>query len=279
MGLGPFGLTGGAFLALYGVLLLAAVVAGMAIPRRLRPEGGPGRTNDVDQLAYLAGRATRLTDAAVARLLAAGALVLEDKGNFRIVPGAQGQTAAERAILRLSSPVTLANLQRAATSTAPATEDALRRAGLLLEDLIAWELRLFQTVPYLLLLAFGAIKWDIGVMRGHPVGFLTVLLVLTALFALIRFVVVDRRTRSGLAALETARSGSERLRRAPVATETGLAVALFGTTVLSGSAWGDYHRLRAASGGDGSVSGDSGSSGGCSGGDGGGGGGCGGCSS
>ncbi len=276
MGLGPFDLSGGAFLALYGVLLLATVVAGVVIPRWLRPEGGAGRITDVDQLAYLAGGAARLTDAAVARLLAAGSLVLEDKAKFRIVTGVRGETATERAILQMSPPASLAQLQHAASGAAPTTREALRRAGALIEDATAWQLRLLQTAPYLLLLGFGAIKWEVGTMRERPVGYLTALLVLTAVLAVVRFAVVDRRTRSGLEALATAREGSERLLRAPVATETGLAVALFGTMVLSGSAWGDYHRLRTSGGGDGSVSSDGGS--GC-GGDGGGGGGCGGCSS
>jgi len=73
-----------------------------------------------------------------------------------------------------------------------------------------------------------------------------------------------------MAALATARGGSERLRRAPVAAETGMAVALFGTVVLSASAWGEYHTLRASSGR--STSSDSSDGGG-------GGGGCGGCGS
>uniref|UniRef100_UPI00333F7335 TIGR04222 domain-containing membrane protein n=1 Tax=Sphingomonas sp. TaxID=28214 RepID=UPI00333F7335 len=195
-----------------------------------------------------------------------------------VVAGAGGQSAAERAILSLSSPTTFAQLQRVATRAAPATEEALRRAGALIENGAAWQLRLLQTAPYLLLLAFGAIKWDVGVMRDRPVGYLSGLLILTAVLALVRFAVVDRRTRSGLAALPTARESSDRLRRAPLSTETGLAVALFGTMVLSGSAWGEYHRLRASSGGDAAVGGDSGSSI-DSGGGGDGGGGCGGCGS
>ena len=277
MGLGPFDLTGGAFLALYGVLFIATVVAGFAIPRWLRPDGGSGRTSDVDQLAYLAGGTTRLADAVIARMLAAGSLVLEGKSAFRVVAGARADSVVERAILKLSSPTSLAKLQRAATSVAPTTVAALGRAGLLIEVNTAWQVRLFQTAPYLLLLAFGAIKWQIGTLRDRPVGYLTALLVVTAVFALIRFAVVDRRTRSGVAAVASARAGSERLRRAPVATETGLAVALFGTMVLSGSAWGDYHRLRASSGGDGSSASDGGS--GDGGGSGCGGGGCGGCGS
>lgn len=274
MGLGPFDLPGGAFLALYGVLLLATIVAGVVIPRWVRPEGGAGRTRDVDHLAYLAGGATRMTDAAVARLLTAGSLVLENKGRFRIMPGAQDETTAERAILALSSPATLPQVQRAATAAASDTKDALCRNGMMIEDGTEWQLRLLQTAPYLLLLGFGAIKWDVGVMRDRPVGYLTALMLLTAVLAIVRFAAIDRRTRSGVAALTSAREGADRLRRAPAASENGLAVALFGTAVLSGSAWDDYHRLRMSSGGDGATSGDGGSSG-C----GGGGGGCGGCSS
>ncbi|WP_404370043.1 hypothetical protein AB5I39_00995 [Sphingomonas sp. MMS24-J45] len=49
MGLGPFDLPGGAFLALYGVFFVATIVAGLAIPCWLRPEGeppgSPTRTN------------------------------------------------------------------------------------------------------------------------------------------------------------------------------------------------------------------------------------------
>ena len=213
MGLGPFDLPGGAFLALYGVLMAATIVAGVVIPRWLRPEGGAGRVTGIDSLAYLAGGATRLADAVIARLLAAGSLVLEDKSKFRIVPGAQAQTAAERAILQLPSPATLAQVQRAATGAAAETAESLRRAGAMIEDMTAWQLRLLQTAPYLLLLAFGAIKWDVGVLRDRPVGHLTLLLIVTAVFALIRFAMVDRRTRKGLAELKAAQAGSERLRR------------------------------------------------------------------
>ena len=109
---------------------------------------------------------------------------------------------------------------------------------LLIDAAPTLQLRVWQTSPYVLLCVFGAIKWDIGTMRDRPVGYLTALLILTAVLALIRFAVVDRRTRGGLDLLGEQRANATRLRRAPVAEETGLAVALFGTMVLSGSALG-----------------------------------------
>lgn len=111
--------------------------------------------------------------------------------------------------------------------------------------------------------------------RGRPVGYLTALLLLTLLLAIMRWAVIDRRTRAAIERLDHARTQSARLRRAPTEAETDRAVALFGTIVLAGSAWAGFHQLRQASGGDVSGGGDGGSSDG--GGSSGGGGGCGGC--
>ena len=271
MSLGPLDLTGGPFLALYGALLVVTIVAGIIIPRWLRPEGRSRRITDTDQLAYLAGGASRFADAVVTRLLAARELFMIGKDRFRTDSRAAGRTAAERSVLMLSAARWPA-IEGALKRHAEPVERKLVAAGLLMDDALTLQMRFWQTSPYLLLLAFGAAKWIVGDLRDRPVGYLTGLLVATMVFALFRWCRVDRRTRGGHAALAAARSGSERLRRAPTAIETDLAVALFGTTVLVGSGWSDFHKLRAAGSGDGG-----GSSGCGDGGSGCGGGGCGGC--
>ncbi|HWU95786.1 MAG TPA: hypothetical protein VN029_09310, partial [Sphingomonas sp.] len=63
MSLGPFDLTGGPFLILYGALLVVTIIAGFSIPRWLRPEGRAPRNIDADHLAYLAGGGGRLAEA------------------------------------------------------------------------------------------------------------------------------------------------------------------------------------------------------------------------
>lgn len=280
MSLGPLDLTGEPFLALYGTLLVVTIVAGIIIPHWLRPEGQARHITDADQLAYLADGASRFADAVVARLLAARELIMIGKDRFRTDAGAAGRTAAERSVLTLSAARWPA-IEGALKPHAEPIERELVSAGLLMDRALILKMRFWQTSPYFLLLAFGAAKWIVGSMRDRPVGFLTALLVATTVFALIRWFRVDRRTRSGHAALSVARSGCERLSRAPTTTETDLAVALFGTTVLVGSGLSDFHTLRAPSsgiGGGSSGCGDGGGGGGGGGGDGGGGG-CGGCGS
>lgn len=272
MSLGPFDLAGGPFLSLYGMLLVAAIVAGLVIPRWLRPHGRSQQVTDADQLACLAAGRSRFADTVVARLLAARALTLVDKNRFQVLARDGERSTAEFGVLALPAPVRWPDIERTLRSFAEPVERKLISAGLIMDRGLTYQMRFWQTSPYLLLLAFGAIKWEIGTVRERPVGYLTALLILTALLGLIRWFVVDRRTRAGLEALKLARTRSERLRRAPVASETDLAVALFGTSVLVGSGWAPFHQLRTSSSGDGGGSGSSDGGGGC------GGGGCGGCS-
>lgn len=273
MPLGPFDLTGGPFLLLYGALLVFTIVVGIAIPRWLRPEGRAPRNPDIDHLAFLAGGTSRLAEAVTTRLLATRQLVMDEKKFLAGELG--GATAAERSVLALPQPASWEAVAGAIGRHADPIRERLVTDGLLMDGWTALQLRFWQTTPYLLLFAFGWTKVQIGEARGKPVGFLIALLVITVVFALLRFAVLDRRTRAGKEVIEEARERSERLRRAPAEGETGLAVALFGTAVLAGSAWGDFHRMRAASGDGGSGGGGDGGSG-CGGG-GCGGGGCGGC--
>lgn len=273
----PFDLTGGPFLQLYGGLLILTILAGFLIPRWLRPEGRTPRRIDTDDFAYLAGGSTRLAETVTARLLASNQLAMDGKSSF--TPGHLGSgTPAERSVLSLPSGSSWGKVAGAVGKHAGTVRARLVDSDLLISGGEALQMRFFQTLPYLLLLGFGYTKLLIGEARGRPVGFLTAFLIATAIFALIRFLSLDRKTRAGKEALAEARASSERLRRAPTSNETDLGVALFGTAVLVGSDWGGFHQMRQTSSG-----GDSGSSGSCGSGGGGGGGcgggGCGGCGS
>lgn len=273
MSLGPFDLTGGPFLALYLLLFAVCVTAGFVIPRRLRPAGRRQAVTDPDQLAYLAGGPVRFGDAVVARLLAAGALVMTGRDRFSVAARASAASPAESSVLALLPPIRWREIAQVLKSYAEPLEDRLVAAGLLMDDAERNAVRFWVMVPYAMLLTFGATKWFIGDVRDRPVGYLTGLLVLTAAFAAFRWISIDRRTQAGHDAVAEAARRASRLRIAPTSPEIGLAVALFGTTVLAGSGWADFHRLRTA--------GDGGSGGGSDGGGdgGGGGGGCGGCGS
>ncbi len=275
-GLGPFDLHGAEFLLLYCELAFIALVASLLIPPFLRSQGQTSRSIDEDELALLAGGRDRLAEAAVVRLLAAGSAIVQSGGTLQIRDPRGGKTLAERRIAALSSPVRWNHVTETLAGPAEAGERRLEQQGLFMDRATARQMRLIQTLPLLLLFVFGFAKWIIGTMRDRPVGLLTALLVVTAVVAVLRFAVLDRRTRAGKQALADARFEAARLRRAMPSDEAPLAVALFGTSVLVGSYLSDFHRMRAALSG-----GDSSSTGGCSGGGGGGcgGGGCGGCGS
>ena len=273
MSLGPFDLTGGPFLILYAILFVATLVAGLIIPRRLRPEGRPQRVTDIDQLAFLSGGRPRFIDAVAARLLSGGGLHMVGRKTFGIGLSASPASPAERSVLALEAPIGWKDIEGALRRHAEPVERKLILSGLLMTDAERGNLRFWAVLPYLMLLTFGATKWVIGDMRDRPVGILTILLIATVILAVLRWLSVDRRTKAGMDAVFDARRSSGRLRQAPTDAEMALAVALFGTVVLAGSAWSDFHQLRnASSSSDGGGGGDGGSDGGgC------GGGGCGGC--
>ena len=271
----PFDLTGGPFLQLYGILFAFTVIAGFIIPRWLRPEGNRPRAVSVDELAWLAGGRPRFAEALVSRLLTRQALSITNN-KFTADRRDAGESTAERSVLALSPPTGWGTIENTLRIHAGAIEERLVGSGLLMDGGTVWQMRFWQTLPYLLLFGFGGIKLDVGLSRDKPIGFLAMLLIVTVIFALIRFIAVDRKTRGGREALAEAVSRSDRLRRAPATDETDMAVALFGTVVLAGSNWSGFHTMRSASSGSdsGSSSGGDGGSSGCGGG---GGGGCGGC--
>lgn len=266
----PLNWNGPAFLALYGALFVAALILAVIIPQRIRPEGRGGGV-DADGLAFLAGARPRMIEAAVARLLASGALVVQDGKRFLRGGGAGGNGALDRALLAAPMPAGWAAFEKAAKPHAGPVERRLIGNGLLIDRGAARQIGLIAALPFVALFGLGIAKLLVGLSRGKPVGFLIAFLVVTAIAILIRIFAVDRRTQRGRIALAEARIRHERLRRAPTNDETGTAVALFGTVVLAGSAFAGLHQMRRddnSSGGDGSSSG--GDGGGC-------GGGCGGC--
>ncbi len=265
----PFNWTGGPFLALYIGLFVAAFIGGIAIPRWLRPPGRAGHKVDPDQMAWLAGGRIRFVEAVVSRLLARDALVMIGRNRFSPAPGARGQSAVESGALGGQDVVNWMTMQKRIQPYVKMTRDKLRAMGLVRTADDLGSARFLATLPYALLIAFGSIKLLIGEARHKPVGFLTALLIVTTIFALVRWLSVDQRTRAGVTLVKDEQRLKARLKRAPTNDEIGFAVALFGTTVLEGSAWAGFHQLRTSSGGDGG-SGDGGG-GGC------GGGGCGGC--
>lgn len=262
MPLSPFDWSGPQFLIFYLALFAVAILASLAVPRLLRPAGRAARVTDPVQLARLAGGEPRAIAALATARLASG--------EWRLAGNDRYATA-------LGDAVPWKRLQPGLRDEARRAERTLAAAGLLADEDDARTLTRWATWPLIATALIGAAKVGVGVSRDRPVGLLLMLIAFTLLVLVVRWHTVDRRTDAGHALLARARDTHDRLRRAPLEPEMGLAVALFGTATLAGSQYAPFHDARRGSDGGGGDSGSSSDSGGDSSGDGGCGGGCGGC--
>lgn len=269
--------SGSEFMWLYAGLALLALILAIWLPSWLRPDGQRTALSDPAELALLAGGRERLAEMTVVALLDSGALALQPDRRIAVVAPGAGRDAAQRAVLAWPQPLTWRRASSALKAEAKALRERLVARGLLMDGGGLLWFRLLAAVPLLGVLGLGWYRRSAGEALGEPTGFLTVMMALVALAALLRFLIHDRRTRAGLDALDQARERSSRIRRAPGHGEVGTAVALFGTAVLVGTPMAELHAMRQAAAGDGGGSTSSSSSSSSSDGGGDGGGGCGGC--
>lgn len=262
--------TGSDFLLFYTMLLGLSVFAAWWIPAHLRESGRHGAADDLESIALLAGGRQRMTDSLLADLYVRGALVEADKGKLCVAARDLPVSPAGKALLAINAPVTLDEARKAIHIHADRVAARLRRAGLLLRPDEHNRLRLLAVSPFGALLALGLYRQRAGSALDEPTGFLIVLLGLTAVTAVIRFVTCDARTAAGKAMVQQMRARGGRFSRAPRPDEAAMAVALFGTGVLVGTPWEPVHALRQKDGDGGGADGSSDGGSGC-------GGGCGGC--
>jgi uncharacterized protein (TIGR04222 family) len=272
----PLDWTGGAFLQLYAALMVATIIGSVWLRRLLRETGtARGGRPEAFDLAYLAGGAERCTDAVVAQLLSSGQARWDDSARVLVLEGpaedgSEPPAQVARCIAANGSPTQV--LMRSARALRPLAQK-LERNNLLLNAAAAWNVRLFSALPLLLLAAFGATKIYVGLARSKPIIFLVILTAIVAVIGLGMLLSRPTRTRAGDRALAEAKQRHARALRSPQQKELGLAVALLGTAALSGTAYANYHQMRAPP----SSSGDSSGSDSGGGDSDGGGGGCGGC--
>jgi len=280
-GLNPLDWTANAFLLIYLLLVVLALVVGLRLRRIPPKEGWRRRLDDPDSLAVLAGGADRLADVAVARRYADGQASFNKRGV--VFYQHSDASAAERALARLGKGTsTWFQILSAMAPVARDLEQQLVARGLLLGADDARSRAFWSAMPMLLVIGFGVVRCFLGLARGEAFGFLAMLMLVAVGLALVMLLRRDRRTRAGEEVLQAAKQRADRVRRAPTQNEVGMAVALFGVVVLLGTPFEAVHAMRhgkgeGSGGGDASGGGDSGSS--DSGSSGCGGGGCGGCGS
>lgn len=278
----PLDWSGGAFLALYLALMVVCAVATSLWRRALRENGSSdsGFGLDTLQIAYLAGGNTRVLDAAVAELMDRGA-VEWDATSRRLVATGQNADNLSALLNRIYQHLRVegqpAKLAQRLDVDLRATQANLETRGLLLDAAARARATWLPLLIPAALVLFGAIKIFLGLSRGRPIGFLFVLILITAVVSLVTArIKTGTRSRAGDRALAQLLAQHAHTARAPRDGELPLAVALAGTAIMATTAYAAYHdaRVPAASGSDSSGCSSSDSGGGDSGG---GSSGCGGC--
>jgi uncharacterized protein (TIGR04222 family) len=274
MTLNPFNWTAGPFLTLYLALAVIVFVWAFRQKSMIGPSAREPRRLSELELAFLAGGARRLGDAALLGLTSNRGATIDAKGR-KITVTDQTPLASlmtRPPVLSFPTEMTRQKFQSAVEPIVERVRGRLETFGYYPTETQMTSFRM-SVLPFVgLLLFFGATKAVVGAERNHPIGFLMLLMAITAVAA-VGLASRPARTRAGNEALQSYRSSHARLARAPRDHELLLAVALSGPVVLSGTAYASVHAasqtMSSSSGGDGGGSG-------CGGG--GGGGGCGGCS-
>ncbi|MCZ2344047.1 MAG: TIGR04222 domain-containing membrane protein [Bacteroidales bacterium] len=288
-GMNPFNLEGEQFLYFLMPTLIAAVIAGRILHTQLRAPGPqPGDDTlelDWQQTAYLNGQEHRLATAALARLFASKAIQISETDNQLIATGPEpeGLTRVEQAVFRElpveKSPVALRKMGTAAFQAYSDEIEQLQREGFTIPTRQGCSNICLALLPLLFVLfAVGVPRMILGFWNGKPTDFLVALLLFGGIIGLIVVVRGSQfTTRRADRILKRMQNQYAHLQsHASDSPNPALAVALFGTAALMGTAFAMlgtwFPHQTTSTGGCGSGCG----MGGCSG-DGDGGSGCGGC--
>lgn len=243
-GLDPFQLSVEQFLAIYAGLLLAAAAMAWMLPHWLRPDGKLLALQHPFELACLSGGPARYAETLVVGLMQEGHLALRDDRHFEPLRPTAGISRAEVAVLGLPPGTDWTMLMTSLWSAIHWVELRLIARGLWLDRAEWWQIRGWACLPYILVLLFGAIRWEAGVLHHQPVPYLGWLVLAALLGGVVRCVTIDRRTRGGSRVLARARHEARNLRHGHDGEQAQIAVALFGTEVLAGTPYEALHRLR-----------------------------------
>ncbi len=251
-------LKGPEFLTFYIITLIGLIVilaiARMVVSRLGGKEDIDPKSLSPHELAFLAAGRSRVGESVVAELVHSGSLI-PDVGKFgskwvKTAPGfhAIDESPQSAALTAAEGGATVQKVIQAATAKTDHIAEKLRELGLLAGG-AAIAVATFSAICFLSLIGLGIAKISVGLQNHKPIVFLALLLVATTA-CLIYFSIPIRRTRAGSMVLRKAHTDNAALRTVttvaanPVSSDDlGLAVAIFGTSVIASSAYGDLNRL------------------------------------
>lgn len=292
-------LPGPQFLGVFALIAVASIIVGIGL--RLVASGPFGafdpRMGELSphEVAGLEGRGRGIMTAVLMALMRGGHVVLDHDRHWKRGPAPGRGSVGDRRMLEYLDRVhrrlpeeqsfTIEAAIEASRSELDEVIETLVRHGLLIGSFRRFLSVAIGLLPMGAAVVLGIAKIGVGVNRDRPVGFLVGEVLLVVLLAVIFAAAGQGRTVRGWRHLASRRSAMLSLRSSAsadasrlAADDLALAVSLYGTTVLQGSAFSEAAAATlppkpqvTSDGGSGSGCGSSGCGGG------GGGGGCGGC--
>jgi len=251
-GWNPFDLVGVEYLLFLVPTMVAAIIAGRVLRALVRKPaalaGDETRTLTWEETAYLKGGYSRLTTAAIARLVAAGFIKISDDKKTLIpgesIPAPNELSPSETgvySVLPLANTAESLRSAHAAVETRYSAEaDRLQEEGLLMaidQKLLSIFVALIPL--FLVIILFGVPRLIMGSAAQKHVGYLVVAIVMGGgLSAFLAVVGSLRLTRRGVYLLKITKNRNRTLRRARAwesPTDAGMALACFGTVALADS--------------------------------------------
>ncbi len=262
----PLNWSAGPFLLFYSCVALGTLVLLVFWRQNLgRGDGGANAAGlDAVQLAYLAHGSARAVDTVLVGLFEARAILRGENAPLSLA----GVDAAVPGPLRgycpqMPSSVTLESLRPLVQRRERLMRAELAELGFVPKQDPIDTFKAAATFAMFIPIILGIAKIVIGSHRGHPVGILVVLVVLTWVIGLPMVLKSPYRTQAGTAALARLRRERGRAARAPVAGEVMFAFALTGAAVLAGRSYHGFFIPKRGGGGDFGGCGGGGCGGGC----------------
>lgn len=284
----PLNFTGPDFISFYLFVATAAIMLAFGLRWYLRQPGSKetDESNSLNayEIAYLTGGHNRTVDAAIAKLVYQGHLKLLNN-SLELgdpLPGLSHQLE-QKIVQSISISGQPDYIRQTVKSATKFIEIRLKEGGFLVNASQAKIVQRWPSLSMAMVLLLGIAKIFVGISRQKPIGFLIILCIITAIFAL-GFLIKPYRSRYGDSTLNNLQAQYYNLRTPNILANDDLALAfgLFGSMVLVDSAFTDLKNLlvpppSTSSGGGGDSGGGCGGGGSGCGGGGGCGGGCGGC--
>ena len=175
---------------------------------RTEPEGDLARDLSPYELAYLNGKQARVVELAVTSLVKSNVITIEPGQPWTVVspqPQVELDPIEKRVLNSIHSGIQLPQLRQQKCGRIESLRLQLQQNGLIVSEAKAQQIQSRSILLMGSFLSLGIVRLILGVMKGRPVGFLIMMMILFGLFGLGLWF-APKRTKKGDRAVKSAKA-------------------------------------------------------------------------